>query len=205
VDFVVVGLGLGACAVLAGVILLGWSLPRAEGIVAAASDPDAIARGDAAVAATRGAGQVMLSAGGAIFLATAGALAGSLDDRTGAFLVVTTVTVAALGILVWGYRNRNRIPWLMPRRGERAVPAPATVASPAILAVPIPEPNGAHEPVGVEVGANGAGHDTLDREATGNDADDPFAAGTPASDGGGADAREEVATGVPTAWAGTDG
>nr|MBA3451262.1 hypothetical protein [Chloroflexia bacterium] len=70
--------------------------------------------GVAAAAEWRGAGQAFLSAGGAVILATIGALAGGLDDRTGALLIATVATVGALSILLWGYLYRSRHP--MPPR-----------------------------------------------------------------------------------------
>ena len=129
-DFVVVGLGLGAIALLTGVILSGWTAPRA------ASEAGATAAIDA--------GHLCLAAGGAIMLATIGALAGALDDRTGAFLVATTATVAALGFLLWGYLNQARILWLAPRRQVRASPA---VAPAVTEEVPPPAPASAAAPV----------------------------------------------------------
>ncbi len=205
-DFVVVGLGLGACAMLAGVILLGWSLPRAERVKASSSQH---ARTDAQerVAAIRGAGQVMLSAGGAIILATIGALAGALDDRTGAFFVVTTVTVAALGILVWGYRNLDALPWLAPRpRTRKALPREpdSLMPLPAGLAVPAPAPNGAHAALETE-NTDRPGQDDMDGIAV-PDAPSEFIAvilPDPGQDEK-EDLREEVAVGGLSAQAGTD-
>jgi hypothetical protein len=57
-----------------------------------------------------------------MLLATVAALGGSLDDRTGAFLVTTTATVAAVGILLMGYLQRTRNP-VPPRRRTRSAPA----------------------------------------------------------------------------------
>jgi hypothetical protein len=67
-------------------------------------------------------GQAFLYSGGGMLLATVAALAGSLDDRTGAFLVTTTATVAAVGILLTGYLQRARNP-VPPRRRTRSAPA----------------------------------------------------------------------------------
>jgi hypothetical protein len=61
-----------------------------------------------------------------MLLATVAGLVGSLDDRTGAFLVTTTATVSAVGILLAGYLQRVRHP-TPPRR--RAHSAPAANAS----------------------------------------------------------------------------
>jgi hypothetical protein len=57
-----------------------------------------------------------------MLLVTVAALAASLDDRTGAFLVTTTATVAAVGILLAEYLQRARNP-APPRRRTRTTPA----------------------------------------------------------------------------------
>jgi hypothetical protein len=67
----------------------------------------------------------LLYSGGAMLLVTVAALGGSLDDRTGAFLVTTTATVAAVGILLAGYLQRARNP-APPRRRTRTAPAAST-------------------------------------------------------------------------------
>jgi hypothetical protein len=120
VDFVVVGLGLGTLAILAGVLMLGWTAGRWERAAARATTPEEAAHDRAVATGRRGAGQAFVGAGVAVLIATIGALAGSLDDQTGAFFVTTTATVAALGLLVWGYlyRTRNQLP---PRRRVRMV------------------------------------------------------------------------------------
>lgn len=109
-DFVVVGFGLGACAMLLGVLLLGWMAGRAEGAAANAPSPAAATYGRAMAAEHRAAGQALLYAGGAVILAAIGGLLGGLDDRTGAFLVATVATVGALGLLFRGYLHRSRHP-----------------------------------------------------------------------------------------------
>jgi hypothetical protein len=122
-DFVVVGLTLGALAVLAGVVLLGWSTSRWQHAAARADSAAAANRYAAIAADRRGTGESLLYAGAATILATVGALAGSLDDRTGAFFVVTTVTVAAVGMLLRSYLHRARHPIpAAPRLAARAVP-----------------------------------------------------------------------------------
>jgi hypothetical protein len=123
VDFVVVGLGLGALSVLLGVVMLGWLAPRAQRAAARTASPDDAARDLAVAAEQRGTGHAFLYAGAAMLLATTGGLAGALDDRTGALLVTTTATVAAIGILLGGYLHRARNP--VPRRRM-----PAPVAEP---------------------------------------------------------------------------
>ena len=129
-DFVVVGLTLGALAVLAGVVLLGWETSRWQRSAARADSSAAAARFLAIAADRRSTGEALLYAGAAIILATVGALAGSLDDRTGAFFVVTTVTVAAAGILLRAYLHRTRHPIpATPRRVARPVPPPGPTTS----------------------------------------------------------------------------
>jgi hypothetical protein len=138
VDFVVVGFGLGALGVLLGVVMLGWLAPRAQRAAARVSSPDDAARCQAVAAEHRGTGQSLLYSGGVMFLATVAGLAGSLDDRTGAFLVTTTATVAAVGILLAGYLQRARNP-VPPRRRTR-VAATAT-ASMVTIPPPVPMPS----------------------------------------------------------------
>jgi hypothetical protein len=120
VDFVVVGFGLGALSILLGVILGGLVAGRCERAVARTADPAVAAYERANAAEYRGAGLAFRTAGAAVVLATVGGLAGALDDRTGALLVTTTATVAALGILLWGYLYRSRNP--MPPRPRRPMP-----------------------------------------------------------------------------------
>ncbi|MFN8590198.1 MAG: hypothetical protein U0031_01970 [Thermomicrobiales bacterium] len=134
-DFVVVGLILGAVAILAGVALLGWAAPRAIRAGARAKSPREAARADATAAAMRSGGGLMLIAGGLVFLVTFGALVGAADDRIGALAIASTATVLALAILVWGFQNRNSIPWFAPR--SRPMPAPAPLERnrrPAVVA-----------------------------------------------------------------------
>jgi hypothetical protein len=131
VDFVVVGFGLGALGVLLGVIMLGWLAPRSQRAAARVSSPVDAARYRAIAAKQRGTGRALLYSGGAMLLVTVAALAGSLDDRTGALLVTTTATVAAVGILFAGYLQHARNP--VPSR-PRTRSAPPTSAS--MLTIP---------------------------------------------------------------------
>ena len=131
-DFVVVGLGLGALGVLLGVVMLGWSAPRAQRAAARAASADDAARDLAVAAEQRGTGQAFLYAGAAMLLATTGGLAGALDDRTGALLVTTTATVSAIGILLGGYLHRARHP--VPRRRG---PSPAAEPSAPVAEQPV--------------------------------------------------------------------
>jgi hypothetical protein len=133
VDFVVVGFGLGALGVLLGVVMLGWLAPRSQRVAARVSAPDDAARQRALAADRHGTGQAFLYAGGAMLLVTVAGLVGSLDDRTGAFLVTTTATVAVIGILIVGYLQRIRNP-IPARRRTRSAP----VASASIVTAPPP-------------------------------------------------------------------
>lgn len=130
-DFVVVGFGLGALGVLLGVVMLGWLEPRSRRAAALVSSPDDATRHRALAAERHGTGQAFLYAGGALLLATVAGLVGSLDDRTGAFLVTTTATVGAIGILFVGYLQRVRNP-VPARRRTRSTP----VASSSLVAAP---------------------------------------------------------------------
>ena len=153
VDFVVVGFGLGALGVLLGVVMLGWLAPRWQRAAARLSSPDDAARCQALAAEHRGTGQAFLYSGGAMLLATVAGLAGSLDDRTGAFLVTTTATVATVGILLAGYLQRARNP-VPPRRRTRSAPAASASTGPTpppdISSFLAEEPPRVQDPVPVE-------------------------------------------------------
>ena len=153
-DFVVVGFGLGALGVLLGVVMLGWLAPRSQQAAARVTAPDDASRHRALAAERHGTGQAFLYAGGAMLLATVAGLVGSLDDRTGAFLVTTTATVAAIGILLVGYLQRTRNPMPVRRRTRSApvasasiVTAPAPADTPAFLA---DEPQWVQDPARTE-------------------------------------------------------
>jgi hypothetical protein len=118
VDFVVVGFGLGAITILLGIVM-GAVAARWDRAAATAPSPADAARDSAVAADRRVVGLSLLYAGGAILLATIGALAGSLDDGTGAYLVATTVTVAAAGILFQVSLQRSRRPLPRRRRAPR--------------------------------------------------------------------------------------
>ena len=153
-DFVVVGLGLGALSILGGVVSLGWLAERWARLASRATTPDDRAYATAMAAARGGLGRALLGAGSAVLIATVGALAGSLDDRTGAYVVTTTVTVASLGLLIWTYRDRARHPSPPRRRPRKPVaeprpPAARRVALPMLpdgrAAAASPTHNGAHD------------------------------------------------------------
>ena len=149
-DFVVVGFGLGALGVLLGVVMLGWLAPRSQHAAARVDSPDDAARHRALAVERHGTGQAFLYAGGALLLVTVAGLVSSLDDRTGAFLVTTTATVAAIGIILAGYLQRTRNPMPVRRRTRSApmtsasfVTAPPPADTPSFLA---DEPPGVQDP-----------------------------------------------------------
>ncbi len=139
-DFVVVGFGLGALGILLGVILRGPLAGRCDRTAARATEPAVTAYERASAADCRGAGEAFLAAGSVVVLATVGGLAGALNDRTGALLVATTATMAALGIILWGYlyRSRNPMPPRPRQQKSLAMMAGATGASFALAAAERP-------------------------------------------------------------------
>ena len=164
-DFVVVGFGLGALGVLLGVVMLGRLAPRSQRAAARASSAADAARYRAVAAEHYGTGQAFLYAGGAMLLATVAGLLGSLDDRTGAFLVATTATVAAIGILLGGYLQRARNP-VPPRRRTRSAPAASAPLVTAPPPVDLPwfladAPPQGHDPVAAESDVEGPHADIL--------------------------------------------
>jgi hypothetical protein len=154
VDFVVVGFGLGALAILIGVLMHGWLARRWQRSAARAATEDDRAADLATAAWRRDSGQALLTSGSALLIATVGALAGGLNDRIGAFFVTTTATVAALGLLLWGFLYRARHPAPPPRRARATGPSEtqadamsARVALPtlsAAVALAPPGLNGSH-------------------------------------------------------------
>lgn len=119
-DFVVVGLGVGALALLLGLTIreLGsrwWSIRPDEPL----SAPDQ-ARRLAIGRVSRAGGVVLGLAGGLILIATVAAIALGLPDRTGAIVVMAVVTVAVLGTVAWGavYAHRYHPRGSRPRRPQ---------------------------------------------------------------------------------------
>lgn len=134
-DFVVVGLGVGALAVLLGLTIreLGsrwWSL--APGVPL--SSPDQVRR-LAIGRVSRAGGSVLSLAGVLILIATIVAIGLGLPDRTGAIVVMAVVTVAVLGTVAWGaiYAFRHHPPAARPARRPRP-PAEAIPDQPPSLA-----------------------------------------------------------------------
>ncbi len=116
-DFVVVGFGLGALAVLLGLGLrdLGpWTRRVRQGRVLTWPE---IAQRVAWGRRCRAGGLVVALAGGAIWLATLVALAAGAGDRTGLAMVLATVSLAAGGVFAWAIayaRANHPAAWSLP-------------------------------------------------------------------------------------------
>ena len=123
-DFVVIGLGLSALALLTGLALLCMVAPRWSRRSRAVQPADAAyAR---ALAGTRHAlGQGFLCVGAVLLLATLGGISAGLADKAGAYLIAAMTTVAALGLFGWDILYRRQHP--VPHR-RRAAPARAKSA-----------------------------------------------------------------------------
>ena len=145
-DFLVVGLGLGALAILGGIVMVTFLAWRAERAAQRATRSDEQQYHAAVVASRNAAGQALIAAGAVILLATVGAVAGSLDDRTGSLLVATTATVAAIGLVVRDFLYRARYP--MPRR-PRARPLETPLTDSPARTAPLPAVPVAVAPVAV--------------------------------------------------------
>jgi hypothetical protein len=123
VDFLVVGLGLGALSILSGIVMVTLMVWRWERAARRATVPEERRYHVACAGSRNASGQALIVVGVVILLATIGAVAGSLDDRTGSLLVATTATVAGLGLIVRDFLYRARNP--MPRRPRaRTLDAP---------------------------------------------------------------------------------
>lgn len=125
-DFVVIGLGLSALALLTGLTLLCMVAPRWSRKSSVAHPADsAYAR---ALAGERQAlGQGFLCVGAVLLLATLGGISAGLADKAGAYLIATITTVAVLGLFGWDvlYRRQNPVPQRRRVAAARAKPATA--------------------------------------------------------------------------------
>lgn len=133
-DFVVVGLGLGALGVLVGLALRDLA-PRPWRVRAATHRPPAeVARRVAQARALRVGGRVLALAGGALWLATLAALAAGLDDRAGALVVLIVATLLLVAISAWvaAYAHRYH-----PRPARRPARTTTPAAGPPPLAAAI--------------------------------------------------------------------
>lgn len=124
-DFVVVGLGVGALAILLGLTSREagprwWPLGRDQ-----SHAPAERARRLAIGRAGRAGGLVLCLAGVAIVVATIIAIGLSLSDQAGAILVMATISLAVLGGVAWATLYVARYhPRPLPRTpGRRAAPA----------------------------------------------------------------------------------
>lgn len=132
-DFVVIGLGLGALALLAGLALLCLVAPRWSRRAAAATHPADAVYARAVGAERQATGQSLLAVGGVLLLTTVGGVSAGLDDKTGALVLSSVATVAALGLVGWDalYRRQH------PRPPQRRT-APLPVSREAAAPLPIP-------------------------------------------------------------------
>jgi hypothetical protein len=100
--------------------------PFRERAAARAVAPADAARERIIAAELREMGHAALAAGTAVLVVTTAALAAALDDRTAAFLVAATVTLAVGGLLYWAILYHRRHP--LPPRARRARPSTAVAA-----------------------------------------------------------------------------
>lgn len=121
-DFVVIGLGLSALALLTGLTLLCLVAPRwfrQSGVV----QPGDAAFARAQAGARHALGQGFLCVGAVLLLATLGGISAGLTDKAGAYLIASMATLAAFGLLGWDalYRRQHPIPQrrMAPARAKR--------------------------------------------------------------------------------------
>ena len=136
-DFVVIGLGLSALALLAGLALLCLVSPswfRKAG----PAKPDDAAYARAMAGQRHALGQGFLCVGAVLLLTTLGGISGGLADKTGAYLIAAMTTVALLGLVGWDLLYRRQHPVPRRRRVAAVKTSPATdsaaTAGPAALA-----------------------------------------------------------------------
>jgi hypothetical protein len=130
VDFVVVGFGLGALAVLLGLLLRDIGPRRLRvrpGLVLAASE---VVRRVAWGRGCRAAGRTLALAGAALWLVPVVALVAGLSDRIGAILVLAVLVLATGGVGAWAvaYAHRYHPRPVRRRPAGRATPPRGTVA-----------------------------------------------------------------------------
>lgn len=198
-DFVVIGLGLSALALLAGLALLCLISPswfRKAG----PAKPDDAAYARAMAGERHALGQGFLCVGAVLLLTTLGGISGGLADKTGAYLIAAMTTVALLGLVGWDALYRRQHPVPRRRRVATVKANPATDSSattrPAALAPATLTPatttvrrrvlpaRQRTAPAGVPAAAEGApldfGYGEVDHSAA---EDLAFAAPLPAADG----------------------
>jgi hypothetical protein len=133
VDFVVIGLGLSALALLTALTLLCMVAPRWS------RKSHAVQPADAAYARALGGerhalGQGFLCVGAVLLLATLGGISAGLADKAGAYLIAAITTVAALGLFGWDLLYRRQHP--VPRRRRVAPTKTQTAAAEASTPLP---------------------------------------------------------------------
>ncbi|MDQ2655219.1 MAG: hypothetical protein M3Z20_19480 [Chloroflexota bacterium] len=124
-DFVVIGLGLSALALLTGLTLLCMVAPRWSRQSRAVQPADA-AYARALAGERHALGQGFLCVGAVLLLATLGGISAGLADKAGAYLIAAITTVAAIGLFGWDLLYRRQHP--VPRR-RRVAPARAQTAA----------------------------------------------------------------------------
>ena len=124
-DFVVIGLGLSALALLTGLTLLCLVAPHWSRKAGVAQPGDA-AYARAQAGERHALGQGFLCVGAVLLLTTLGGISAGLADKTGAYLIATVTTVAVLSLFGWDLLYRRQHP--IPQR-RRAAPARAQRAA----------------------------------------------------------------------------
>jgi len=136
VDFVVVGLGLGAVGVLVGLALRDLaplrSRVRADRVMVATDVARRVAFGRGA----RAVGRVIVLCGAALWLATLLALTLGVSDRAGAVAVMVTLAIALLAAVAWMFMYAQRY---HPRtsRDRSQLPSADDLTAPLPLALAI--------------------------------------------------------------------
>ena len=129
-DFVVVGLGLGAIGILLGLLLRdapGWRAALAPGPAADGAPP-------VADTFARGLGTFLLVCGAALTVLTFLGLGTGLSDERGTLLVAGTVTIALLGLVAWLVQHLRHRPSARPAAAAAsdAVATAAPAGSPPL-------------------------------------------------------------------------
>jgi hypothetical protein len=138
VDFVVIGLGLSALALLTGLALLCLVAPHWFRKAGAAHPGDA-AYARAQAGARRALGQGFLCGGAILLLSTLGGISAGLSDKSGAYLIASMATLVSLGLYGWDllYRRQHPIPARRrPARATRVEPEARSAQPTAGPAIP---------------------------------------------------------------------
>lgn len=135
-DFVVIGLGLSALAMLTGLTLLCLVAPRwfrKAGVV----QPGDVAYARAHARERHALGQGFLCVGAILLLSTLGGISAGLADKAGAYLIATMTTITLLGLAGWDILYRKQHPIPVRRRTtstrESQSDQPATAPNPVTL------------------------------------------------------------------------